>query len=620
MKRLLLSILGVLIFTTSFSQAVSIEKAKDLATKWLFLDEQKTSNDLECVYIQSNGERSYFYIFNSESDKTFIIVSADERILPILGYSNEGCFDVNNIPPNMELWLDGYKQEMDEIFSIKNIDKHPDWVKISNGGISKGTNAVGPLINLRWDQSPYYNQLTPGNCTTGCVATAMAMIMKYWNHPVHGYGSSAYNEVTYGILSANYEDEYYQWDQMPIQVTSPNLAVATLMYHCGVSVKMQYCISGLESGAYTSDVAIALKTYFGYQDECTFIEKEDYTATEWEDILRAQLDLGRPMQYSGNNASGTGGHSFILDGYTDDGKFHFNWGWSGSANGNFTLTNLNPGYNFNYLQGAVINIEPKWNLYCNEPLNIEGEIDGSTVTLNWEAPESSDLTLINYHIHRNNTKIGETTDKTYTDVNVGLGDYDYCVKAHYDDGCVSYEKVCVSLTSEYCSNPTDLEVVVKDSKVTLTWGKPENILASVKKYYVYRSGEKIAETASNRLKYDDKDVPDGIYDYCVSAFYGNDLESDGVCENVMVGEVGINDNYENNVKIYPNPAKDYVTIDAENITNVTIINNAGKTIKIISGSGNNSMNIDTRELSTGIYFIRINHGNEKTVVEKIIVE
>ena len=414
MKKFLFTTIILFFCFTVFSQPIDANSAQWYAEQWLSLAEQKTLNDLQCVYTQSNESKSqnYFYIFSSTAENTFIIVSADERILPVLGYSNESAFDPDNIPSNMQNWLDGYVNEMKYVFSFSDVDKHPEWKNISNGEITKGTNAVEPLINLRWNQSPYYNHFCPGNCAAGCVATAMSMIMKYWNHPVHGFGQSSYYHDTYGLLSADYENTYYEWDNMPVSATSSNyLAIAELMYHCGVSVEMGYCSSGTASGAYTSDVADALVNYFGYQTNCCYKSRDYYPTYQWENMMRSELDLGKPMEYRG---SGSGGHAFVLDGYDDNNKFHFNWGWGGTSNGYFSLDNLNPsGHDYNEWQGAVMNIEPRWELYCEFPNNIEVTYtEDCEAIITWDALSNSE----GYDIYRNDTLIASNVLTTsYTD-------------------------------------------------------------------------------------------------------------------------------------------------------------------------------------------------------------
>jgi len=194
---------------------------------------------------------------------------------------------------------------------------------------------------------------------TGCVATAMAQVLKYWNYPSQGSGSHSYTHATYGLLSADFGSTTYNWTNMPNNVVSSNNSVATLMYHCGVSVEMDYSADG--SGAYSGDVVPALVNYFNYSPNVEMKSLNSFSTANWIMMLKAELDAHRPVYYGGDN--GTEGHAFVCDGYDTDSKFHFNWGWSGSANGYFAIGALNPSlsYKFNSNNEAIIRIKPPSN-------------------------------------------------------------------------------------------------------------------------------------------------------------------------------------------------------------------------------------------------------------------
>jgi len=238
---------------------------------------------------------------------------------------------------------------------------------------------VNPLISSKWDQGQFYNTLCPMDnslnqrTVTGCVATAMAMVLKYWNYPAKGTGFHSYNHPQYGTLSANFASTTYNWTSMPNYVTSSNNAVATLMYHCGVSVDMNYGVSSTGgSGAYvissqspiTHCTEYALKTYFGYKNTLQGLERKNYTDAQWLNLLKTELDAQRPIIYAG--FGGGGGHCFLVDGYDNSNKLHINWGWSGSYDGYFNLNAFSPdglgtgGGTGEYTSGhqAVIGIQP----------------------------------------------------------------------------------------------------------------------------------------------------------------------------------------------------------------------------------------------------------------------
>jgi hypothetical protein len=311
-----------------------------------------------------------YFVFDI-NNQGFVIVSGDDNVLPVIGYSTEGTFPQEQKPIHIAKWFEQYKSEIRYI--LENGITATDDIKGKWENLKKGSAAntektllgVDPLVSTQWDQSPYYDALCPGDAVTGCVATAMAQVMKYWNYPPQGTGFHSYNEDDYGTLSANFGATTYYWNSMPNYVNSSNSAVATLMFHCGVSVEMDYG-SGSSGGssAQTLDVADALKDYFGYANTVQGIYRSDYSNSAWIQLLKNELNEGRPVQYAGTGNGG--GHSFVCDGYDDDDYFHFNWGWGGSSDGYFWNNQLNPGSlgtgggsgGFNSNQRAIIGIQP----------------------------------------------------------------------------------------------------------------------------------------------------------------------------------------------------------------------------------------------------------------------
>ncbi|MEI6750465.1 MAG: C10 family peptidase [Bacteroidota bacterium] len=292
----------------------------------------------------------------------YVFVSGDNNVEPVLGYSEDGFFSETNHSPSFIKWMSGYCQQIQYIIinnEMADNDIELKWKAYSEGNntIPKGTKAVNPLLQTTWDQSPYYNALCPGGSVTGCVATAMAQILKYWDWPIQGAGNHCYTENNYGQLCADFGSTNYDWANMPNNVTSANTAVATLMFHCGVSVDMDYSPSA--SSAQTSNVVNALETYFQYASSAQYVTKSSYTNANWIALLKVELDAGRPMQYRGSGSNG--GHSFVCDGYDNSNYFHFNWGWSGSDNGFFILTSLSTSNgSFTNDQGAIIGIQPSY--------------------------------------------------------------------------------------------------------------------------------------------------------------------------------------------------------------------------------------------------------------------
>ena len=342
---------------------------------------KKKMDDARFVNVAAQYGYSEFFIFNNTAGKGYVIMAADDCVTPILGYSYENNFDDGELPPNFKAWLDGYAEQIRAAVAIKaqaTAEIRSDWecLRQSKPLPIKSENAVSPLVQTKWNQAPYYNAQCPYDdnanvrTVTGCVATAMAQIMKYWSYPMHGLGNHSYvpsSHPEYGTLYVDFSAVNYQWSNMPNSVTSDNSAVATLMYHCGVSVDMMYGIPTAPdygSAAYIIDYGsgracaeIAFKTYFDYKSTLHGVKKNDYSDSQWIALLKTELDNARPMLYGGFSSSG--GHAFVCDGYDNNNYFHFNWGWGGTYNDYFYINSLNPSsYNYSQNQQAIIGIEP----------------------------------------------------------------------------------------------------------------------------------------------------------------------------------------------------------------------------------------------------------------------
>jgi hypothetical protein len=381
-----------------FAEHVSVDKASQVGMnfmkqKYTYLSTRgealKMYKSVELTPVTTRSvDNQHFYVFNLNDDQGWVLVADDDRCTPILAYSKSGKFVTENLPANIEDWLVGISSEVQYIIDNNIVADNSTsllWKELFNGVskefINRGEKVVNPLVQTRWDQAPYYNALCPydnmyGERTvTGCVATAMAQVLKYWNYPEVGNGSHSYSTSSYGTLYANFGGTQYEWNNMPNRVTSTNNAVATLMYHCGVSVDMSYGVSATGgSGAYvissytnTENCAeFAFKNYFGYKSSAHGEMKDNTSDSQWKSMLRADLDASRPLVYAG---FGNGGHCFVCDGYDNSDMFHFNWGWDGQNNGFYSLSALNPGsggagggsYSFTNNQQAIFGLEPDGN-------------------------------------------------------------------------------------------------------------------------------------------------------------------------------------------------------------------------------------------------------------------
>lgn len=385
MRRVMLTLMALTIpFHILIAEIVPVTTATDVAVNFsteLFASGKSLDISGEVTLNSVLGEAAspLLYIFNN-GQNGFFLISAEDEVYPVLGWSFTGQFDTENMPPALTEWIKSYEDQISHIrdqglrgdAEVREAWKHYA-VSVSEFTplLTEATD-VAPLITAKWNQNSLYNALCPadmngpsGRALAGCVATAMAQVMYYYRYPEQGAGSSSYFS-SYGMLSANYGTTTYKWNEMA-DMASPksHLAIAELLYHLGVSVEMNYGPSA--SGAYSSNAASALRDYFNYDQSLNIVYKNNYSSTAWANLLRNNLDSGHPMYYHGY---GSGGHAFNVDGYQGTNHFHFNWGWGGAYDGYYYLTNLNPGSSsFTNGQGAIVNFKPPATSY---PLHCAG--------------------------------------------------------------------------------------------------------------------------------------------------------------------------------------------------------------------------------------------------------
>lgn len=280
-----------------------------------------------------------FYVFNSGIDEGFIIVSGDDRLPSVLGYSNTGSFDSSSLPPALEWMLDTYQQEIEHFLE----NGGNAIIGKSTASVTDNREIIEPLLSTRWDQNAPYNELCPlwegkKKCPTGCVATAIAQIINYHQWPDKGEGTYYYQWAD-KTLSFDYENTEFHWDRMRdkydrLSTDISAQEVAKLMYACGVGVQMGYSPSG--SGSNIAFLKRLLVENMKYDTNAEILWINNYSPTEWTDIIHSELSAGRPVYAEG------GGHAFVCDGYAGDSYFHFNWGWGGYDNGNFLFSALSP--------------------------------------------------------------------------------------------------------------------------------------------------------------------------------------------------------------------------------------------------------------------------------------
>ena len=377
MRKTLFTLVTLALFVGQIiASPIDVDRAQRIGMKYLQSNYAKQVGTLSLAYTQmTESGQPALYVFNG--DNSFVIVSADDAALPILGASDEHSFDYNDLPDGLAYMLRHYARQIQ--YAMENnleadAETAEQWKNVSRTGMLKADrsiSAVPPLFDLRWNQDCYYNMLCPtssswyapcGHMYAGCVACAMSMVMKYWNWPDHGTGSHTYTPSGCPQQSANFESTNYDWNNMPVSLTASSSsaqkdAVARLMWHCGISVDMAYAADG--SGASSYNVPNSLKQYFRYCDAVNIKSRNDYTKTQWEDLLIASFDRGIPCYYSG--AEGQAGHAFVCLGYNNNRQFYFNWGWSNQYNNYYAIDALNTGNGtFNDYQTAIFDFIPDY--------------------------------------------------------------------------------------------------------------------------------------------------------------------------------------------------------------------------------------------------------------------
>jgi len=399
MKKVLVFLCLISVSLSSFAKTIDQQTAQSVAYNFY---SAKTSvqgfSDLSLAYtgtsVLNGAVVADFYIFNRISLPGYVIVSADDNVMPILGYSRESGFLSDHINASFQYLLNNYKNQIS--YAIQNNINAPahiaaNWANLKEGNsglraarVTSPSDSVGPLLKTKWDQFNEYSTIltynadcpydagasTPAQTVTGCVATAMAQVMKYWNWPDTGVGNVTYTQYPNpdGIpeQSANFAVPYY-FDSMPTPfVSRANAHVAKLMYDAGVSVNMNYGTSAEDGSGATVTIAYsygspcaesALNTNWRYPSAKGY-QRRHISQALWLDSMINEMNSARPVIYAGQGSAG--GHCWVMDGFDNDSFFHFNWGWSGQQNGWFTVNNLNPGIGdtFNSNQEAIIRIIP----------------------------------------------------------------------------------------------------------------------------------------------------------------------------------------------------------------------------------------------------------------------
>jgi hypothetical protein len=374
MKKLSLIVLIILSVQFSFAKTIDVQTAQLVGTGYYyehvsaFKPIQTKDLSIKSTEFIVKDNIPLYYIINFNT-KGFIIVTADDQLSPVIGYSYESNFSNDSLPQNLRYWMKGMEGAI-KYWNNHKIDANTavaaEWNYYLNTDFSslqiKKDKAVAPLLRSSWDQGKYYNYYCPeadggpdDKALVGCVAVSMAQVMYYYRYPATGQGS--HNGINFGSTT-------YEWDNMMDDLSGYNTSTAKLLYHVGESVDMNYGADG--SGAYTPDCVDALVYNFKYSSACEYSYKGSSSLTTWKNLLKSNIDALHPLIYSGHDPNVGSGHAWNCDGYDASDNFHMNWGWSGYGNGYFAVNNLSvSSYTFSDNNGIVGNIYPPSSAYPN---------------------------------------------------------------------------------------------------------------------------------------------------------------------------------------------------------------------------------------------------------------
>ena len=335
----------------AFAAPISRAEAEAIAGRYIAV-ERGTEMRAKSASIGESGEAMPYYVFNASREQGFAIIAGDDRISPLLGYSDRGSIDAANMPPALVAWLDEVASAV--AFMPETSQRLAE--------LEEATPVVDALVKTNWYQLTPYNDKCPApNVYTCCVATAMAQIMNYHRWPERGTGTITYESYyglndnddpnTAGVISHDFSKSAYDWDNMLTTYTlvdgKPNWneaqkdAVATLMRDCGYAARVQY--TTYESIAYDADAGAGLCEHLGYESH--IYPHYKYSTSEWMGILKNELDNGFPVLFTGQAplaSNAPGGHAFVVDGYDSNSFLHINWGWNGEADGFYNLCYMVP--------------------------------------------------------------------------------------------------------------------------------------------------------------------------------------------------------------------------------------------------------------------------------------
>ncbi|MCK4568672.1 MAG: C10 family peptidase [Bacteroidales bacterium] len=701
MKKILLLTFGfvVLAFSSGIAGVVNKEDARKVAINAFYekvnqYDQGISFADVIITYDHTTYLDGIpaFYAFDFTNDG-FMIISADDAYDPVIGYSFRGEFPKGEHAYVYSSYMQGY---VDQIAYIRENNIQPEaafaaeWKhfltdEISNLNIFSDPKDVDPLLTSTWNQDSPYNLMCPedaggsgGHTYVGCVATAMSTIMHYYRYPINGTGDHCYTpgNPAYGLQCADFENTYYQWNGMMDDINSNNpWPIAELGYHCAVSVNMNFGPDG--SGSYSSLVPNRLNAFWRYNNT-VYLEKSNFSLSSWIAILKGEVDVGRPIYYSGYSTGG--GHAFVCDGYQSD-NFHFNFGWSGYGNGYYSLSNVggfyigqacvknfypsDPDYPY-YASGQEVITQPSGQFtdgsgpiediqantdvsWLIDPQNEEDSITDITIYFVEFDLGSGDYLRIYDGETTSAPMLGEYTGSTLPTQHTSTGNK--LLITLNTDGSGNgngFKAEFYSDFPDYCSGLleiTDAVGTFDDGSGSFHYAPGATCMFRIKPLYASNITVHFnyfdTEEGKDFVKVFDGNTPLGT-------FSGTDIPGPFVCESEFVfitwssnstlnypgweityeiGNVGVEEEEAfTKLEIFPNPATDALNVnfklDGNQTVEMRLVNVTGKAVYTdvltnVSGVINNS--IDVSDFAKGIYILNLT-STKGSVNKKVIIK
>ena len=673
MKKLTLTLCLIAAIGSLMAGPVNQQKAQQIGAKFLSttsLSQKNAGIQLQLVSIAAERGATDYYVFNVENGEGFVVVSADDRVKPILAYSTTGQYDPSNVAEGFQFTLDGFREEIQYVreHNLKaTLDITAEWKSVNEtGSLNRGKQTravVGPLCQTIWNQNYPWNSQCPadtagsgGHVYAGCVATAMGQVMKFHEWPQQGVGSYTYQPEGYASQTANFGETEYHFELMPLSLDSTSTEeeffhIAQLLHHLGISVNMQY--SGNGSGALSESVPIALRNYFRYNcDEHVTnwgggFWGGGYPNQEWAQMLKdGGLDEHIPLYYSGTDDEGSGGHAFVCDGYDENDYFHFNWGWSGRDDAWCPIGALNTTrYAFNTFNGFTGHIIPNNDVYLQRPdsvanMQVIENNNYNGVKLQWTNPNlalngNALANITSVTVRRNSEVIAELTDAQvgadmeFEDNGLEPGLYEYAIFVANEAGIsrTTYRSVLVGEKCDIVFQLHDnggngwkgaaISVTSESGQriaiVTMTEGSEQTITLPLLKgnlNFIWNHGWYHA--------YEEHDT-DGECSFSILDGNGNELYASGELEDGIflthnndcdwdeVTETVIN----KDIQVYPNPTSGLLNVNGNGTMHISISNLLGQKVMELNAEGNTSL--DLSRFDTGFYLIRIETENGVSV-------